>query len=89
MDPAHHPIFDRLTHTQDPFARHTVLHELEKRLAGHKGERALVNRVQSFIERGVPYFAPADRHYQNWAEQAAALWEQVGEPKAAVAVSGS
>lgn len=89
MDPAHHPIFARLTDTQDPFARHTVLHELEKRVAGCKGERALVNRVHSFVERGVPYFAPADRQYRLWAEQAAELWERVGAGPARSAAGAS
>lgn len=84
MEPAKHPIYAQLTATQDPFTRHTVLHELEKRLAACHGERALTQRVHSFIDRGVPYFAPADRHYRHWAEQAADLWERVA-PKPAAA----
>lgn len=88
MDPAPHPIFARLTDTQDPFARHTVLHELEKRLATCKGKRALANRVQAFVERGVPYFAPADSQYRLWAEQAAELWERVNPASAAAPAAG-
>lgn len=90
MDPAHHPIYARLTATQDPFSRHIVLHELEQRLAARSSERALAQRVKHFIDRGVPYFAPADRHYRHWAEQAAELWEAVGSRDiSAKAVSGA
>jgi hypothetical protein len=76
--PSHHPVYARLT-TASPFGRHCVLHELEQRLqtrCPHK--RALAARVTAFVERGVPYFAPADRHYRDWVAHAVALWDEVG-----------
>jgi hypothetical protein len=29
------------------------------------------------VERGVPYFAPGDSHYREWAAKAAALWDEL------------
>jgi hypothetical protein len=73
---AQHPVFARLTapgHTA--FERHTVLHELQQRLGCCP--KPLAHKVHAFIERGVPYFAPADSHYRAWAQQAARLWDTV------------
>jgi hypothetical protein len=77
--PTHHPVYARLTTPDNsPFARHCVLHELQQRAqtnCAHK--RALAARVAAFVERGVPYFAPADRHYRDWVANAVALWDEV------------
>ena len=34
-------------------------------------------RVHGFVDRGVPYFAPADAHYREWAARAAQLWDEL------------
>jgi hypothetical protein len=76
MNTQNHPVFNRLTTPRDAFARHTVLHELEQRLAAKPRERSLCTKVQSVVERGVPYYAPGDTHYRNWARQVVDLWDQ-------------
>jgi hypothetical protein len=77
MNVVNHPVFARLTTEQaSPFARHTVLHELEQRVATSPRKRALRAKVKAFVERGVPYFAPGDSHYRDWAAQVAVLWQQ-------------
>jgi hypothetical protein len=77
-DWTHHPIYARLTSPTEPFARHALLHDMEIELA-RRGDRCpgLAARVHHFVERGVPYFAPADSHYREWAAKAAALWDEV------------
>lgn len=70
-----HPVFARLTAAGRAFERHTVLHELAERGCGC--DKTLAHKVQVFVERGVPYFAPGDSHYRAWAEQAAKLWDSV------------
>ena len=76
---AHHPVYARLTEPHiSPFGRHSVLHELEQRVhvnCPHK--RALAARVAAFVERGVPYFAPADRHYRDGVAHAVELGDEV------------
>jgi hypothetical protein len=74
MIAADHPVFARLTAACSAFDRHTVLHELDQRVADCP--KALADKVRAFVDRGVPYFAPADRHYRAWAAQVAALWDK-------------
>ncbi|MEF7614759.1 hypothetical protein V4F39_12625 [Aquincola sp. MAHUQ-54] len=76
MQASTHPVFERLTAAQSPMARQHLLHELEKMVDSRRGERALVQRVHQVVERGVPYYAPADAHYQAWARQVAELWQR-------------
>jgi hypothetical protein len=85
-DPLHHPIFERLITPADPCSRHALLHDMERQLAqiGHgPGLRA---RVQSFVDRGVPYFAPTDSHYREWAARAAQLWDELRRSVGAAAI---
>lgn len=78
MDPLlHHPIFTRLIAPADPFARHALLHDMEVRLAQLQRRTGLHARVHNFVNRGVPYFAPADTHYREWAARAAQLWDEL------------
>jgi hypothetical protein len=70
-----HPVFERLTSTSTAFERHTVLHELDRRV--HACPKALAQKVHAFVERGVPYFCPADAHYRAWAAEVARLWDSV------------
>lgn len=73
---ANHPVIARLLAPAAAFSRHVLLHELERELNAD-APAALASRVRHFVERGVPYFAPADAHYRAWAERAAALWDEV------------
>lgn len=74
---AAHPVLERLLAPHEPFARHAVLHDLELQLARTRPKAALATRVQQFVERGVPYFAPHDAHYRAWAAKAAQLWDEL------------
>lgn len=79
MDAAlHHPIYQRLLTPEEPFARHALLHDLEVQLARVR-ERSpgLHARVRGFVDRGVPYFAPGDAHYREWAAKASQLWDEL------------
>jgi hypothetical protein len=76
-DWTHHPVFARLTAPNQPFARHALLHDMDVALSGQPRSPGLAARVQNFVERGVPYFAPGDPHYRAWAAKAAALWDEL------------
>jgi hypothetical protein len=76
-DWTHHPIYTRLTAPEQPFSRHALLHDMELGLARLGPAPGLAARVQHFVERGVPYFAPGDAHYREWAAKAAALWDEL------------
>ena len=74
----HHPIFERLLTRAEPFARHALLHDMELQLARIREHcPGLHARVHSFVDRGVPYFAPADAHYREWAAKASELWDEL------------
>jgi len=75
--PLHHPIYQRLIAPAEPCARHALLHELEMQLSQVPKCPGLHARVHSLVERGVPYFAPTDAHYQAWAARAAQLWDEL------------
>ena len=76
MDVVDHPVFSRLTAAEhSAFERHTVLHELDRR--ADACPKSLANKVHTLVERGVPYFAPMDRHYRAWAAQVADLWQRM------------
>ena len=77
MDPLHHPIYERLLAPADPCARHALLHHMELQLMQVARCPGLHARVHSFVDRGVPYFAPADAHYCEWAARAARLWDEL------------
>jgi hypothetical protein len=72
-----HPIYQRLIAPADPCARHALLHEMELQLAQVQRCPGLHARVHSFVDRGVPYFAPADSRYREWAARAALLWDEL------------
>lgn len=76
-DWTHHPVFARLTAPTHPFTRHALLHDMEVGLAQLERCPGLAARVHHFVERGVPYFAPHDAHYREWAAKAAALWDEL------------
>jgi len=76
--PLQHPIYVRLLAPAHPFARHALLHDMEVQLSRVR-ERCpgLHARVHSFVDRGVPYFSPADAHYRDWAAKACQLWDEL------------
>jgi hypothetical protein len=86
----YHPIYERLLAPADPFARHALLHDMETQLTRLR-ERCpgLHARVHSFVDRGVPYFAPADAHYREWAAKACQLWDELHQRDCAAAGSVS
>lgn len=79
MDPLlQHPIYARLLERSDPIARHALLHDMELQLARIQQRcPSLHARVHAFVDRGVPYFAPADAHYREWAAKASLLWDEL------------
>lgn len=79
MDPLnhHHPIYTRLITPADPFVRHALLHDMEIQLAQLQRRPGLQARVRNFVDRGVPYFAPTDPHYVEWATRASQLWDEL------------
>ena len=78
MDPlTHHPVYNRLITPADPFVRHAFLHDMELQLARLQRCPGLQARVRHFVDRGVPYFAPADPHYLEWATRASQLWDEL------------
>jgi hypothetical protein len=76
-DCIHHPIYTRLMAPSEPFARHALLHSMELELSRLECCRKLATRVRHFVDRGVPYYAPADAHFRDWAGKAAALWDEL------------
>jgi hypothetical protein len=84
----HHPIYERLIAPADPFARHALLHDLELQLSRIRQRCPRLHaRVRSFVNRGVPYFAPTDSHYREWAAKAAQLWDELHGPIVAPALA--
>jgi hypothetical protein len=82
-----HPIYLRLLAPGQAIERHALLHDMERHLTDAGRCPGLATRVRHFVERGVPYFAPQDPHYCEWAARAAALWDELtarrSEPLAA------
>jgi len=76
-EPLHHPIYERLLTPDHPISRHSMLHAMEQRLSHAHACPKLQARVRSFVDRGVPYFAPADSRYREWAARAAQLWDEL------------
>jgi hypothetical protein len=77
-EPSHHPVYERLIAPAEPFARHALLHDMELQLSRvQKRCPGLHARVHSFVDRGVPYFAPSDAQYREWASRAAELWDEL------------
>jgi|APDOM4702015118_1054815.scaffolds.fasta_scaffold80445_2 hypothetical protein len=76
-DWTHHPVFAQLTAPHQPFARHAVLHDMDVAVSRRNRSPGLAARVHHFVERGVPYFAPNDPQYREWAAKAALLWDEL------------
>jgi hypothetical protein len=78
MDRPLHPIYERLLMPAEPFTRHALLHDMEMQLSRIRDRcPGLHARVHSFVDRGVPYFAPADSRYREWAAKASQLWDEL------------
>jgi hypothetical protein len=62
----------------DPFQRAMGLHALEveaERCAG-----SLRSEATRFAERGIPYYALHDPHFQDWVGKAVSYWERLRTP---------
>ena len=89
MDPLnHHPIYTRLITPAAPFVRHALLHDMEMQLAQLQRRPGLQARVRHFVDRGVPYFAPTDPHYVEWATRASQLWDELHQLERPLAPAG-
>ena len=84
----HHPIYTRLITPAEPFVRHALLHDLEMQLAQLQRRPGLQARVRHFVDRGVPYFAPTDPHYVEWATRASQLWDELHQLERPLAPAG-
>jgi hypothetical protein len=85
-----HPIYVRLLAPAGPIARHALLHDLEVQLSRLRQRcPGLHARVRSFVDRGVPYFAPTDAHYREWAARASQLWDELQQRDGAAAATGT
>lgn len=70
----------------DPFQRALGLHALEievERCAG-----ALRSEAARFAERGIPYYALHDPHFQDWVGKAVSYWERLRTPARARRAAG-
>lgn len=61
-----------------PMRRATALHAVELELEGSAARRALMQQVQSFIARGIPFYAPDDAHYRDWVSRVVTYWQRLG-----------
>jgi len=85
--PLRHPIYQRLLAPAEPAARHSLLHDMERQLAQLPRCAGLHTRIHSFVDRGVPYFAPTDSHYCEWAARAVQLWDELDRRSSSAAVA--
>lgn len=70
----------------DPMQRAMALHSIELELdRGHSASsRAFTKEVENFTARGIPFYAPQDRHFRDWVSRAVSYWEKLrgGSPAA-------
>lgn len=80
----------------DPMQRAMALHAIEVELGGARGSassRAFAREVENFTARGIPFYAPQDRHFRDWVARAVAYWEKLrsgeaGRPLSAASAAG-
>lgn len=63
----------------DPMQRAMALHAIEIELnRGHAASsRAFAKEVENFTARGIPFYAPQDRHFCDWVSRAVSYWEKL------------
>lgn len=63
----------------DPMQRARALHaiELELRHAAAPASRTFAKEVENFTARGLPFYAPQDRHFREWVARAVSYWERL------------
>ena len=63
----------------DPMQRAMALHAIELELSrGHAASsRAFAKEVENFTARGIPFYAPRDRHFRDWVSRAVSYWEKL------------
>ncbi len=70
----------------DPMQRAMALHAIELELErGHAASsRAFAREVEHFTARGIPFYAPQDRHFRDWVTRAVSYWEKLRSGSAEV-----
>lgn len=73
----------------DPMQRAMALHaiELELSRSAAASSRAFAKEVENFTARGIPFYAPQDRHFREWVTRAVSYWEKLRRGGAAEAIS--
>ena len=71
-----HSLRQQLT-APDPMQRAHGLHALEVEVERCEDRGALTQQASRFAERGIPYYAPNDPHFQDWVGKAVAYWEKL------------
>lgn len=61
----------------DPMQRAMALHALEIEVERRAGRGTLTQEASKFTERGIPYYALHDPHFQSWVGKAVAYWEKL------------
>jgi hypothetical protein len=63
----------------DPMQRAMALHAIELELTRSHAQpsRALAREVEDFTARGIPFYAPQDRHFRDWVARAVSYWEKL------------
>lgn len=62
----------------EPMQRAMALHAIELELTrSHGATRAFAKEVENFTARGIPFYAPQDRHFCDWVARAVAYWEKL------------
>lgn len=63
----------------DPMQRAMALHaiELELQRGQAASSRAFAKEVENFTARGIPFYAPQDRHFCDWVARAVSYWEKL------------
>lgn len=63
----------------DPMQRAMALHAIELELGSGKtaSTRAFAKEVEDFTARGIPFYAPQDRHFRDWVTRAVSYWERL------------
>ncbi|MBA3591610.1 hypothetical protein [Methylibium sp.] len=75
----------------DPMQRAMALHTIELELKGGHAvpSRAFAKEVENFTARGIPFYAPQDRHFRDWVARAVSYWEKLRSGSAEVMSSAA
>jgi hypothetical protein len=61
----------------DPMQRAMGLHAIELELSRRpaSASRTFAREVENFTARGIPFYAPQDRHFRDWVARAVSYWQ--------------